>query len=58
MMKLLCWTVAVLAVAFVGLRFFGVIDWSWWWVLSPLWIMGGAWVIAVLWSGVLKGPRH
>jgi hypothetical protein len=28
----------LLAVAFVVLKLTGYIDWSWWWVLSPLWI--------------------
>lgn len=28
----------VLAVVFVVLKLVGVINWSWWWVLSPLWI--------------------
>lgn len=28
----------LLAVAFIVLKLLGVIDWSWWWVLSPLWI--------------------
>jgi hypothetical protein len=23
---------------FVGLKLFNVIKWSWWWVMSPLWI--------------------
>ena len=23
---------------FVGLKLGGVIDWSWWWVLSPFWV--------------------
>ena len=27
-----------LALLFIGLKLGGVIDWSWWWVLSPLWI--------------------
>lgn len=27
-----------LTVLFVGLKLTGHIDWSWWWVLSPLWI--------------------
>ena len=26
------------ALLFVGLRLSDNIDWSWWWVLSPLWI--------------------
>lgn len=28
----------LLTVAFVVLRLCDVIDWSWWWVLSPMWI--------------------
>ena len=28
----------LLTVAFVVLKLCKVIDWSWWWVLSPLWI--------------------
>lgn len=27
-----------LTVAFVVLKLTGVIAWSWWWVLSPIWI--------------------
>lgn len=27
-----------LALLFIGLKLGGVINWSWWWVLSPLWI--------------------
>jgi len=28
----------LLTVAFVVLKLTNVIDWSWWWVLSPMWI--------------------
>lgn len=28
----------LLLVVFIVLKFIGVITWSWWWVLSPLWI--------------------
>ena len=28
----------LLTVAFVVLKLCHVIDWSWWWVFSPLWI--------------------
>ena len=31
-------TADLLLVAFVVLKLTGVIDWSWWWVLSPIWI--------------------
>lgn len=32
--------VGLLTILFVALKLCGVIDWSWWWVLSPLWITG------------------
>lgn len=28
----------VLLVAFIVLKLCGVINWSWWWVFSPVWI--------------------
>ncbi len=30
--------VGLLTIVFVTLRLIGRIDWSWWWVLSPVWI--------------------
>lgn len=30
--------VGMLTILFIGLKLGGVIHWSWWWVLSPLWI--------------------
>jgi len=32
---------------FVAFKLMGMIDWSWWWVLSPLWI-GPAITISVI----------
>ena len=33
------WPIAtILTIVFVVLKLTDVIDWSWWWVLSPLWI--------------------
>lgn len=29
---------SLLAILFIGLKLGGVIDWSWVWVLAPLWI--------------------
>ncbi len=29
---------SLLTVLFIGLKLTHYIDWSWWWVLSPLWI--------------------
>lgn len=28
----------LLTVAFIVLKLTKVIDWSWWWVLSPIWV--------------------
>ena len=28
----------LLTVLFVGLKLTNYIDWSWWWVLAPLWV--------------------
>jgi len=36
----------LLTVLFIGLKLTGHIDWSWWWVLSPLWL--GLVIIMVL----------
>jgi hypothetical protein len=40
---------SLLTVAFVVLKLCGTIGWSWWWVLSPLWI---PWAIAFVVMGV------
>ena len=37
----------LLTILFIALKLTGVIAWSWWWVLAPLWI-GAAFVIVVL----------
>jgi hypothetical protein len=31
----------LLTIVFITLKLLGKIDWSWWWVLSPLWIAFG-----------------
>ena len=28
----------LLTIAFIVLKLIGIIQWSWWWVISPLWI--------------------
>ena len=37
----------ILLAAFIVLKLTGYIDWSWWWVLSPLWV-GFVVVLALL----------
>jgi membrane protein YdbS with pleckstrin-like domain len=38
----------ILTLIFVVLKLTDNIDWSWWWVLSPLWISIGLTTIAVI----------
>lgn len=32
------WFLPALTLLFIALKLTGYISWSWWWVLSPLWI--------------------
>lgn len=38
---------SLLTILFIGLKLTGYITWSWWWVLSPIWI---PFVIAILFT--------
>lgn len=40
--------VGLLTILFVGLKLTGYITWSWWWVLSPLWISFSAGIALLL----------
>jgi len=40
--------VSLLTVLFIGLKLTGHIDWSWWWVLSPIWITTAIIVLALI----------
>ncbi len=45
-----------LLLLFIGLKLTGYIAWSWWWVLSPIWlgIAAALLVVALMaWSGAL-----
>lgn len=46
-------TACLLTVAFVVLRLTNVIDWAWYWVLSPLWIYAVIFVLVVFLSAWL-----
>lgn len=37
----------ILLIVFIVLKLCGVIAWSWWWVLCPLWIPIAIWLILV-----------
>ena len=38
----------LLTIAFIVLKLLNVITWSWWWVLSPLWISAGLTLLIVV----------
>ena len=46
---------SVLALLFIALKLTGHIDWSWWWVLSPLWIGFAVGILAVFLLGLIWG---
>jgi len=48
----------LLAVLFIGLKLTHYIDWSWWWVLSPLWIVAASvlTVLAIFLCAALVSP--
>lgn len=39
---------SVLTVIFIVLKLCKVITWSWWWVLSPIWISWGLALVLIL----------
>lgn len=44
----------LLTVLFIGLKLGHVIDWSWWWVLSPLWIPLAILLLVLLVWGLIE----
>lgn len=60
--KLLAWTSVILSIAFTMLKLQGYIEWSFWWVLSPLWIVAALYVVPFvigvlctsMWSNSMK----
>ena len=51
--------VELLTIVFITLKLTNFIDWSWWWVLSPLWITVAIviTIIALVWAYVLMFDR-
>ena len=45
---------SLLSVAFIVLKLCNVIDWSWWWVLSPIWIPIALVIILLIIKGILN----
>ena len=47
----------LLTIVFIVLKLCGVIAWSWWWVLSPLWISAIGWVILLIIALLIGGKN-
>jgi hypothetical protein len=45
----------MLTILFIGLKLTGYINWSWWWVLSPLWISFSIAVIILTIIAIVAG---
>lgn len=48
----------LLTIVFVVLKLCGVIAWSWWWVLSPLWMSAILWVTLVIIILLVEGRKN
>lgn len=47
----------LLQIAFIVLKLCGVINWSWLWVLSPIWIGFALWFVGVVVFVLIKVAR-
>ena len=47
-----------LTLLFIGLKLTGTIDWSWWWVLSPVWISFSVALFLVVVLLILKAVKN
>lgn len=45
----------VLFIVFLVLKLCKVIEWSWWWVFSPLWIVVAFGVLLIIIAYIVKG---
>ena len=50
--------VGLLTLLFIALKLCGVIDWSWWWVLSPVWVVLGIAVVVTIGILIVKWYRQ
>lgn len=37
-----------LTLLFIGLKLTGNIDWTWWWVLSPIWVTAAVAILLII----------
>lgn len=46
--------IGVLTIVFVTLKLTDYIDWSWWWVLAPIWIVPALGLVVLVALGALS----
>lgn len=44
----------LLTIVFIALKLMKYIDWSWWWVLSPIWILIVLIIILIIFIAILE----
>lgn len=44
---------SVLGLIFIVLKLIGVINWSWWWVLSPFWIGIAIFILVMIFAIII-----
>jgi len=60
--------IGLLTILFIGLKLTNYINWSWWWVLAPLWaplalvagllaILGTVFITVVIVESIIKRPK-
>lgn len=49
--------VGLLTILFIGLKLTGYIDWSWWWVLAPIWISASLFILILSVAGAIIWRR-
>lgn len=52
--SLIKYIVLTLTSIFIFLKMYGTIDWSWWWVLSPIWSFIVLLIIIILFAAILE----
>ncbi len=54
-MKIAVTPIHLLTLVFVTLKLTNNIDWSWWWVLSPMWIPLAIFAVIIVFALLLAG---
>jgi len=49
--------VGLLTIVFITLKLTNYIDWSWWWVLSPIWIIVLVVIFILAMAVIFVGPE-